>query len=102
MPKPPRRRQQFAAIPFRQTEDGLEVLLITSRGTRRWVLPKGWPMEDKRPHRAAEIEAYEEAGVVGKAFKTAVDRYDYMKDGLIPCRVVLFALPVDQLRTHPA
>lgn len=97
MPKSPKRRMQLAAIPFRETEAGIEVLLITSRDTGRWVVPKGWPMEDKRPHRAAEIEAFEEAGAIGRAFKKAIGRYDYVKDGLVPCRVVLFALPIDRL-----
>jgi len=94
MSKRPKRRQQFAAVPMRRTEHGTDILLITSRGTGRWIVPKGWPMEDKRPHRVAEIEAYEEAGVVGKARKKAIGRYDYLKDGTMPCRVVVFALPV--------
>lgn len=97
MPKPPKHRQQFAAVPLRAGEHGVEVLLVTSRGTGRWIVPKGWPMEDKRPHRVAEIEAYEEAGVVGKARKKAIGRYDYLKDGAVPCRVAVFALPVGGL-----
>ncbi|MDB5495247.1 MAG: hypothetical protein JWP86_2584, partial [Phenylobacterium sp.] len=35
-------RRQFAALPWRRAETGVEVLLITSKETRRWVIPKGW------------------------------------------------------------
>ena len=61
--RPP--RQQFAAICHRtkkKTGD-LEVLLITSRDTGRWVIPKGWHMPGKQPHAIAEREAFEEAGI---------------------------------------
>ncbi|HEX2018774.1 MAG TPA: NUDIX hydrolase, partial [Aurantimonas sp.] len=74
-----KRRKQFAALPFRTDADGVEVLLVTSRDTGRWVIPKGWPMKNRRPHRAAAIEAFEEAGVVGKASKVPMGTYDYDK-----------------------
>lgn len=99
MPKT-KRRKQFAALPFQAVAEGVEVLLVTSRDTGRWVIPKGWPMKNRRPHRAAAIEAYEEAGVVGKADKTALGTYDYDKGtetGAIPCRVTVFPLKVAQL-----
>ena len=99
MPKT-KRRKQFAALPFQAGAEGVEVLLVTSRDTGRWVIPKGWPMKNRRPHRAAAIEAYEEAGVVGKADKTALGTYDYDKrieTGAIPCRVTVFPLKVAQL-----
>ena len=99
MPKIKRRRQ-FAALPFRAGPDGVQVLMVTSRDTGRWVIPKGWPRKNRRPHRAAAIEAYEEAGVIGKADKTALGTYDYDKRteaGNIPCRVTVFPLPVVRL-----
>ncbi|MEH6719473.1 MAG: NUDIX hydrolase [Aurantimonas endophytica] len=99
MPKT-KRRKQFAALPFRAGADGVEVLLVTSRDTGRWVIPKGWPMKNRRPHRAAAIEAYEEAGVVGKADKTSLGTFDYEKrteTGGIACRVTVFPLPVSHL-----
>ncbi|HEX2018129.1 MAG TPA: hypothetical protein VGO17_04240, partial [Aurantimonas sp.] len=68
--------------------------------TGRWVIPKGWPMKNRRPHRAAAIEAFEEAGVVGKASKVPMGTYDYdkrMESGDIPCRVTVFPLPVARL-----
>jgi 8-oxo-dGTP pyrophosphatase MutT (NUDIX family) len=52
-------RAQIGALPWRTT-DGLEILLLSSRETKRWVIPKGWPVKGKKPHRAAELEAYEE------------------------------------------
>jgi len=58
-------RTQFAALPFRVKEDKVQVLLITSRGTGRWIVPKGWPMEGKTPAESALQEAWEEAGVQG-------------------------------------
>jgi len=72
--------RQVAAIPFRRGEDGsLEVMLVTSRQTRRFILPKGWPMPGKSGRKAATIEAMEEAGVVGKTLKEPAGSYSYWK-----------------------
>ena len=58
---------QVAAIPVRRRADGnLEVLLVTSRETRRWIVPKGWPWPEVSDHEAAAAEAWEEAGVRGR------------------------------------
>ncbi|WP_407530393.1 NUDIX hydrolase [Methylobacterium oryzisoli] len=91
--------EQVAALPVRQAEDGtLEVLLVTSRETRRWIAPKGWPMKGRKPHRAAAIEAREEAGVVGRISKTPAGYYTYNKrladGGAVPCRVAVYLLIV--------
>ncbi|NDW07162.1 NUDIX hydrolase [Jiella pacifica] len=92
-------RQQVAALPYWTNPDGkLELLLITSRDTGRWVLPKGWPMKGRRPHEAARIEAFEEAGIDGKIGKKAVGEYHYDKDGELPCRVRVYPLSVAALR----
>ena len=56
---------QFAALPFRVADDGLRVMLLTSRETQRWVIPKGWPMRGRKPREAAAQEAFEEAGILG-------------------------------------
>ncbi|MER0237700.1 NUDIX hydrolase [Fulvimarina sp. MAC8] len=98
----PKRRRQIAALPYRRSPEGaLEVLLVTSRDTGRWVLPKGWPMPGKQLRRAAEIEAYEEAGVVGKTAKKPIGTYDYDKiesrKKRTPCRVHVFPMPVEDL-----
>jgi 8-oxo-dGTP pyrophosphatase MutT (NUDIX family) len=77
--RPP--RQQFAAICHRRKKKTgeLEVLLITSRDTGRWVIPKGWHMPGKQPHAIAEREAFEEAGIKGKAGLDPIGFYTYMK-----------------------
>ena len=56
-------RQQYAALCFRRVpdEDDIEILVITSRQTGRWIIPKGWPMKKKKPHEAAALEAPDEA-----------------------------------------
>ena len=57
-------RSQVGVLPMRRTpEGGTEVLLVTSRETRRWIIPKGWPMKGLRDDEAARIEAKEEAHV---------------------------------------
>ena len=96
--KKQRPRRQVAALPYRIDPAGkLEILLVTSRDTGRWVLPKGWPMKGRRMRQAAQIEAFEEAGVVGKTGKSALGTYTYDKDGEIACRVSVFPLPVQAL-----
>jgi 8-oxo-dGTP pyrophosphatase MutT (NUDIX family) len=88
---------QFAALPYRITDDGLEILVITSRRTRRWIVPKGWPMEDMGPAQSAAREAWEEAGVSGEIQTTPLGHYHYVKEMRkvsLPCRVDVFALRV--------
>ncbi len=79
------RRVQFAAMCTRQTESGTEVLLITSRDTGRWVIPKGWPIDGLDGAETAAQEAWEEAGVRAKTVrKEPVGHYTYdkiLKDG---------------------
>src|SRR6185295_17513160 len=93
-------RSQLAALPWRRGLDGaLEVLLITSRESRRWVMPKGWPIKGLKASAAAAREAFEEAGLVGETSKKKVGVYSYDKRlrsgrvqhvrvGLYPMRVV--------------
>ena len=98
-------RRQYAALPYRLA-GGLKVLLITSRDSRRWVIPKGWPMKGKSAHAAAAREALEEAGVVGQIQKAPIGDYGYdkrLKTGQsIPCRVEVYPLKVSaQKHTWP-
>ena len=73
-------RVQFAALPVRvAASGGVEVLLVTSRETKRWIIPKGWPMKGRKPWEAAAQEAMEEAGVLGRPGKTPVGSYLYFK-----------------------
>ena len=74
-------RRQYAALPVRMGTGGQpEVLLVTSRGTQRWIIPKGWPMRRRTPSEAAAVEAYEEAGVEG-SIETGqpIGSYQYRK-----------------------
>ncbi|MCQ0093654.1 NUDIX hydrolase [Roseovarius sp. M141] len=76
------REHQVAALCWRDAEggDGIEILLITSRGTGRWVMPKGWPIEGLTGAEAALREAWEEAGVTGAPpAATPIGSYDYGK-----------------------
>jgi 8-oxo-dGTP pyrophosphatase MutT (NUDIX family) len=74
-------RRQYAALPLRFTDEGkMQVLLLTSRSTRRWVIPKGWPMRKLSPAAAAAQEAYEEAGLEGMIEgEMPIGRYHYDK-----------------------
>ncbi len=74
------------------------MLLITSRGTGRWVIPKGNPIRGLRSHVAAAREAFEEAGITGVASPEALGSYGYDKerrDGTFrKARVEVFPLAV--------
>jgi 8-oxo-dGTP pyrophosphatase MutT (NUDIX family) len=92
-------RIQYAALPYRVSARArTEIMLITSRETRRWIIPKGWPHKGRSPHRSAEREAFEEAGVVGKVARRSVGTFSYekrLKNGTITrCEVRVFALQV--------
>ncbi|WP_202306059.1 NUDIX hydrolase [Mesorhizobium sp. L-8-10] len=68
--------QQYAALPWRMSRDGfLEVLLVTSRRRGRWIVPKGWQVAGCTPLQSAECEAFEEAGVVGRAGPEPIGNY---------------------------
>ncbi|MDZ4376239.1 MAG: NUDIX hydrolase [Phenylobacterium sp.] len=103
-PEPDREpRTQYAALPWRKADDGsVQVLLITSRESRRWVIPKGWPMKDKSPETAAAQEAYEEAGVIGTTKRKPLGVFHYdkrLRSGRLQhVRVMVFALEVRELR----
>ena len=95
--------EQIAALPLRILKNGnVEVLMVTSRDTGRWVMPKGWEMDGKKPWRAAEIEALEEAGAVGYVSHEAIGSYRYPKildDGrIMPCSVRVYPMIVEKLK----
>lgn len=89
--------QQYGALPWRQTPMGVEILLLTSRETRRWVIPKGWPMRGCEGGECAAQEAFEEAGIEGRV-SHAIGNYAYskrLKDGsLRQLTVEVFPLEV--------
>ena len=92
--------EQVAALPYRLSgaDETAEILLVTSRETGRWVVPKGNPMIGKTAHETAAIEAEEEAGVRGIVSPVALGHFDYIKrvsgQSDVEARVELFALQV--------
>ena len=95
---------QVGAICTRRKKNGKrQVLLITSRGTRRWVIPKGWQMEGLSDSQAATVEAWEEAGVSqARVNKVPVGIYKYNKDlgkgKMAKVKVKVFHLKVMELK----
>lgn len=95
---------QVAALCWRLRKGLVEVLLITSRETRRWVIPKGWPMNGLTAAEAAAREAWEEAGVRGQVQLLPLG--DYLYDKITEsahakrCNVAVFALQVDVIKTR--
>lgn len=92
------RNRQVAALPFRISGSRPEVMLITSRETGRWIIPKGWPQKGRSPHVVAMREAYEEAGLKGRIRKRPLGTFRYHKrlagDQGVICRVTVFLLEV--------
>ena len=88
---------QHTRLPFRDRPDGsIEIMLITSCGTLRWVTPKGWPMKEEKSHASAAREALKEARSVGKVGKAPIGTYRYgkqLKDGeVVGCQGEVFPL----------
>jgi 8-oxo-dGTP pyrophosphatase MutT (NUDIX family) len=93
-------RLQVAALPWRDL-DGLEIMLVSSRDTRRWIIPKGWPMAGRSDSAAASIEAIEEAGLLGVISAEPIGAFSYAKRfsrKVEPCRVDVYALRVSRQR----
>lgn len=93
-------RRQVAAVPLRTRAGNIsEVLLITSRETRRWIIPKGWPKKGTCPRQTAADEALEEAGVVGRISKRPLGCYRTWKrleTLAIPVKIAVFRLDVER------
>jgi 8-oxo-dGTP pyrophosphatase MutT (NUDIX family) len=93
---------QYAALPYRVAGGRLQVLLVTSRRTRRWIVPKGWPVDSMPASACAALEALEEAGVKGEVQKTPIGHYRYVKHhknrASEPCKVEVYALKVTEQR----
>jgi 8-oxo-dGTP pyrophosphatase MutT (NUDIX family) len=100
-------QQQYAALPWRRRADAtIEVMLLTSRDTGRWVIPKGWPVRGLSPAQSAAHEAREEGGLVGQIGEQSIGRYHYQKrlsnGSSVLCTVEVFALEVErQLKSWP-
>lgn len=98
--------QQVAALPWRRSADGrLSILLITTRETGRWIVPRGWPIRGLSLSASAAMEAFEEAGVSGTVGSEAIGSYTYAKrfpKRVDTVHVDVFDLLVDtELETWP-
>jgi len=85
---------QYAALPYVQLDGDIRVCLITSRETKRWVIPKGWPKAPFAPHEQAAREAKEEAGLLGDVSVETIGSYCYRKRLQVlveaDCRVAVY------------
>jgi 8-oxo-dGTP pyrophosphatase MutT (NUDIX family) len=101
MSRKPKPNLQYAALPYRRRSDGtIEVMLVTSRETGRWIIPKGWPIHGLGPPGSAAREAMEEAGLTGRISNRSIGFYHYKKrlaDGsAVICAVETFAFEVEK------
>jgi 8-oxo-dGTP pyrophosphatase MutT (NUDIX family) len=98
---------QYAALPYRRGSDAsIEIMLITSRDTGRWLIPKGWPKRGLGPAETAAREAREEGGLVGRIGDRSIGSYHYDKrlpdSSAARCVVKVFALEVArQMKSWP-
>lgn len=96
-------REQYAALCYRRDPDSgnIAVLLVTSRESVRWIMPKGWPIRGRKPHQVAAIEASEEAGVRGNIRKKPFGYFTYLKvldnGESAPCIVQVYLLEVESM-----
>ena len=95
-------RTQFGALCWRRRAGEIQVLMVTSRNRKRWIIPKGWPQDGATPAEAAATEAWEEAGVEGKTKPVCIGIFSYTKEVVpgesLPCVVAVF--PVRVKKTH--
>ncbi len=95
---------QVGALCYRFAKGKPQVLLITTRESGRWIIPKGWLMKGLFPHEAAAQEAWEEAGVTGTCDCASVGQFSYLKErtvkGSILCQVDVFPVHVDKISSE--
>jgi phosphohistidine phosphatase len=87
---------QSGIIPFRKKDGKNELLMITSRGGKKWIFPKGIVEPDMTSVESAAKEAYEEAGVKGEIYPKKIGTYTYKKWG-DQCRVQVYLMRVNEL-----
>jgi len=100
----PKNLRQFATLPYRTIDGRLQVLLVTTLGNGRWMVPKGWPIKAHHPFTAAR-EGFEEAGVHGACDRAPFGRFQYtkrIKRRRLPMEAVVFPMRVKgQLASWP-
>jgi ADP-ribose pyrophosphatase YjhB (NUDIX family) len=89
---------QYGALPWRRVHGELQILLVTTLNTRRWIVPKGWPIPGLAPSGCAAHEAAEEAGVNGDVQSRVYGSFHYEKrrksGEVLSCQVEVFAMEV--------
>ena len=95
-------RRQSGVIAWRKAGKTLQVLLVTSRDTARWVIPKGTVEPHLSPAASAAKEAEEEAGIRGKVANKSIGTYTYFKTakkGGDICEVEVFPMKVTSVKS---
>lgn len=90
---------QSAVVPYRERKGKLEILTITSRRSKRWIVPKGVVEPDLSAADSAAKEAWEEAGVIGTVYRKPLGIYKYEKWGDV-CTVTVYAMAVESVLKH--
>ncbi|MEN8106633.1 MAG: NUDIX hydrolase [Pseudomonadota bacterium] len=88
--------RQSGVIPYRVRKGNLEILLITSRKERRWIIPKGIIESDLSARNSAAKEALEEAGVKGGVHGKPLGIYRHRKWGMT-CTVKVYPMRVTRI-----
>ena len=87
---------QSAVIPFRRITNDVEMLMITSRKKKRWIIPKGIVESPLSPVDSAAKEALEEGGIRGNIYSKAIGNYTYEKWGGT-CMAAVFVMEVTEV-----
>ena len=94
-------RTQFAALCYRIKENKVQILMVTTRRSGRWIIPKGWPVNGMEPQNSAAREAWEEAGVIGRPEMRPLGLFSYSKfvskKKSLSCVAVVYAVKVNSL-----
>ena len=93
-------RSQVGGLCYRIRNERAEILLVTTRGAGRWIIPKGWPLAGETAGASALQECWEEAGVVGTLSGSALGAFTYVKDRAEddhPHSVTVFPVKVKRL-----
>jgi len=99
--KAPRLRKQYGVLALRVRGGTASVMLVTSRGTRRWIIPKGNPEKGKTGAAVGAIEAYEEAGLLGEVWDKPIGSYvspKHLPSGeVVPCSIKVYRMDVEEV-----
>jgi 8-oxo-dGTP pyrophosphatase MutT (NUDIX family) len=94
-------RRQFGVLALRQRGNAVSVMLVTSRGTRRWIIPKGNPEKGKTGAEVAAIEAFEEAGLLGEVWNKPIGHYlapKHLTSGkIVQCAIEVYRMDVEEV-----